>query len=341
MVSALGLAAALALVTVVSLVASRKLVAEPIRRLAERFGDIAEGRGDLTQRVEAMSDDELGKLAELFNRFVDQIRHDIAAIAEQASHLQEASAEMIALSDEIGNLGQDSSLQMDTISDAARQVSESVQIAAAGITQMDASIREIASQASEAAGVASRAVEISDGSTSRLGELDTSAERIGSFVAVIHSIAEQTNLLALNATIEAARAGEAGKGFAVVADEVKQLASEAGGATDEIRGLVEGIQHHSSSAGEANAEVATTIDRINEIQMVIASAVEEQSATTSEISRNVTQAASSSSDIAGSLEGIADLIRSAAETASTVRRASGELTAMARSLGAVVERFTY
>jgi methyl-accepting chemotaxis protein len=341
LVSALGLTIALVLVTLASLAGSRRLIAAPIQGLAERFGDIADGKGDLTQRLSVATNDELGELAALFNRFVGEIRGDIAAIAEQATRLQDAAVEMSSLGDQISSLGEDSSLQVDAISGAAHDVSDNVSMAATGATEMEASIREIAARAGEATQVASKAVEISAATTSRFGELASSADRIGTFVQVIQSIAEQTNLLALNATIEAARAGDAGKGFAVVASEVKQLAAQASSATDEIRGLVAGIQQHSGSAAEANQEVAGIIERINEIQLVIASAVEEQSATTAEISRSVTQAAGSSSEIAQNLEGIANLVRSAAQTAGAAREAAVQLADMATDLAAVVERFTY
>jgi methyl-accepting chemotaxis protein len=332
---------ALGLVSLTVMVATRSLVGRPIRGLADRFRDIADGGGDLTRRLEIPSDDELGALADLFNRFVEQIRSGVALMADQAEILEKAAVEMETLGDRIGGLGQESSEQMETVSGAARQVSDSVQDAASGLAQMDASIREIASRASEAASVATTAVGISDSTTSRFAELRTSAESIATFVQVIESIAEQTNLLALNATIEAARAGEAGKGFAVVAGEVKQLAAQAGDATAEIRGLVGGIRDHARAAGEAQVNVADIVRRISDIQSVIATAVEEQSATTAEISRSVGLAANSSSDIAGSLENIAALIRSAADTAEAVRRAATDLGELARSLSGVVGRFSY
>src|SRR5690606_21069933 len=127
----------------------------------------------------------------------------------------------------------------------------------------------------------------------------------GNVVKVITSIAEQTNLLALNATIEAARAGEAGKGFAVVASEVKDLAQETAKATEDIARRVAAIQVDTVSAVEAIAEISTIIANINDYQLTIASAVEEQTATTNEMSRSVAEAATGSGEIAANISGVA------------------------------------
>ncbi len=341
LVSIVSLAATLALLALISVITTRRVIIVPVERLTDRLRDISEGRGDLTKRLEVLSDDEIGDLATLFNSFVDQIRLDIVSIADQAMLLKDAAVELSTLSLQIDEAAEASSSQMEEISHAARQVSENVHVAAAGSSEMDASIREIATSASEAAGVASKAVDIAAATTSRFGELGNSADGISRFAGVIQSIAAQTNLLALNATIEAARAGDAGKGFGVVAAEVKELAAQASAAANEIRDLIGGIQDHTATAGAAVGSVTEIINRINEIQVMIAAAVEEQSATTAEISRSVSGAASSSAAIAANLEGIAALIRSSAETAAAVQKAAGDLAKMARQLASVVDHFTY
>ena len=129
-------------------------------------------------------------------------------------------------------------------------------------------------------------------SNDRVGGLGQAADEIGKVIEVIQDIAEQTNLLALNATIEAARAGEAGKGFAVVASEVKDLAKQTATATDDIRKRIEGIQSIDRRRGRApSARSPAVIGNVNDVARTIAAAVEEQSITTREISQNVSQAA--------------------------------------------------
>src|SRR5207244_5356852 len=125
----------------------------------------------------------------------------------------------------------------------------------------------------------------------RFGQLSHPAGRIGEVVKLITAVAEQTNLLALNATIEAARAGEAGRGFAVVASEVKALAAQTDKATDEIGTQIAGMQSATQDSVAAIKEIGATINRISRIASTIASAVHQQGAATSEIARNVQQAA--------------------------------------------------
>jgi methyl-accepting chemotaxis protein len=202
-----------------------------------------------------------------------------------------------------------------------------------------ASIHEIARNAQDAATTARTAVEMAGVTSSTMAALGRSSREIGAVIKVITSIAEQTNLLALNATIEAARAGEAGKGFAVVASEVKELARDTAKATEEIGGRIESMQGDTQRAVEAISEIGKVIERIDNLQTKIAAAVEEQSVTTGEISRNISEATTGTSEIAENIVQVAQAAQSTAEGASNTQVSSQELSRMAQALQRLVEEY--
>jgi hypothetical protein len=159
--------------------------------------------------------------------------------------------------------------------------------------------------------------------------------------ARVRSISEQTRLLALNATVEAARAGAAGQGFAVVANEVKELAKETARATEDIGRKVEAIQTDTGDAVSAITQIGSVIGQVNDISGTIASAVEEQTATTNEISRNVAEAAKGSAEIARNITGVARAAQETSRGASEGQQAARELARMAAELQALVGQFRY
>jgi methyl-accepting chemotaxis protein len=324
-----------------TLLVARWILTKPLRELLERFKDIAEGDADLTRRVEITSADEIGQLAESFNTFADRIQQDIQQIGMQADSLSHRSEEVRNLSQQIASANEETSTQASMVSAAAEQVSANVQSVATATEELNANTREIAANASEAAQVATRAVQIADDTKATFDRLDESGTTIGNMVKVIYAIAEQTNLLALNATIEAARAGEAGRGFAVVADEVKKLANQTAQATEEISSTAEVISNHTKVAGNATEEISGIIRKIHDIQTTIASGVEEQTATTAEIAHSVTEAATGSSEIAERIAGIAAAVQQTAVASTSSHEGGDELASMAEELKKIVSRFTY
>jgi methyl-accepting chemotaxis protein len=314
-------------------------VVRPLRKVSAVLERIAEG--DLTGHADVDSRDELGAMARMLNRATERLREVVGGVGQNAATLASASEELSSVSAQMSGAAQESASQAGLVSAAAEQVSLNVQTVATGTEEMSASIREIAQNASNAAGVAAQAVGVAAATNATVEKLGESSSQVGNVIKVINSIAEQTNLLALNATIEAARAGEAGKGFAVVASEVKELAQATSKATEDIGRRIDAIQADSNAAVAAIAEISGIIARINDTQTTIASAVEEQTATTNEMSRNVAEAASGSTDIA---ENITNVARSANDTraaASSTSQAADGLARMASDMQELIAQFQY
>jgi methyl-accepting chemotaxis protein len=338
-----------------SAIFSALTIARPIRRIAEVLLELGNGNKSVDVPYVGRSD-EVGDAANAASTFKDNLIRIEKMEAEQRDAEQRAVAErkagMHRLADEfqaaVGGI-------IDTVSTASRgmetaantlsktaeqtqqlsgsvaaaseQASANVQSVASATEEMSSSVSEISRQVHESSRIAAEAVRQAEKTDARINELSQAAGRIGDVVKLITAIAEQTNLLALNATIEAARAGEAGRGFAVVASEVKQLASQTAKATEEISAQIAGMQTATQDSVAAIKEIGDTIGRISEIASTIATAVEEQGAATQEIARNVGEAAKGTGQVATS---ITDVNRGAAETGS----ASAQVLASARTLSA-------
>jgi methyl-accepting chemotaxis protein len=258
---------------------------------------------------------DMRKLADGFEGAVGKI---VQSVSSAASGLEGAATTLTRTADTTEQLS-------TAAASASEQASNNVQSVASATDELTASVTEIGRQVQDSSRIAAEAVQRAQKTDARIADLSHAASRIGDVVKLITAIAEQTNLLALNATIEAARAGEAGRGFAVVASEVKALAGQTAKATDDISAQIASMQTATHDSVAAIRDISDTIGRISQIASTIAAAVEEQGAATAEIARNVQQAAEGTTQVAAN---IADVSRGAGETGS----ASNQVLASAREL---------
>lgn len=293
------------------------MVTVPLKRISDRIKNIAAGDGDLTIRIPIDRDDELGELASHVNHFMDKLQTLVKEIGKNTDEVSHAAESLLIVS----NSGQS----------VADKQGRAITMVVTAVNELTVAIQEVASNTSQTAQSTSEASRITDQGQNRIrlavkrvqdlsehvsqtaltmGKLEDEAKHVTSVIDVIRGVAEQTNLLALNAAIEAARAGEQGRGFAVVADEVRTLASRTQKSTEDIQGMLgklqAGVQKavdamnasavmtneavtSASDAGTSLSGIGVAVQQINDMAIQIATAAEEQSSVTAEIDRNLVE----------------------------------------------------
>ncbi|EGU45317.1 MULTISPECIES: methyl-accepting chemotaxis protein [Vibrio] len=290
-------------------------IVKPIRQVVERLNDIASGEGDLTQRLEVKSQDEIGQLSKGFNLFLDKLQHTIKEVIQTTEQVANTTSQAKASASSTRESSESQFKEVDLVATAAEEMTQT-----AGLVVQNAEVAvDAACEANRSAQQGQQVIELSAGEMRKLVERMSSAVpiveelaknngNITEILSVIEGISEQTNLLALNAAIEAARAGEQGRGFAVVADEVRNLASRTQSSVGEIRAVidkvhagtqdvVEAIQEgnilandtalHVQNAVEDLGSIFTSIEAISDMNNQIVRAAEEQQSVSGEVNQSV------------------------------------------------------
>jgi len=247
-----------------------------------------------------------------------------------------AAGELKVVADGLMASSQDVSQRASDIAVSTEQLNTGISVIAAAVEELHSSFAEVARNATEASSFAEEAVLVAERSTETVTELGRSSEAIDRVLGIIRSLAEQTNMLALNASIEASRAGLAGRGFAIVAESVKELAEGTARATHEIGDLVGRIQGDALRAIEANASIKEAVDRIRGYSVIIAEATDEQSGTASDVARITASAHHDANEIATSNVVLAEAAERSWAAANSMQTSADAVAGMASELTAVV-----
>lgn len=296
----------------------RALILNPlltVSNIARRLADF-----DLTVSVKTDRRDEIGMLLIAINNMVSEFRKITRDVKAGGKELADSSAQMTENIGTIASSAEEISANVQNISETTDQMSQNVNAVASSIEEMSASVTEVGENARQGSDIAEEAVEMAKKAGNTMKSLGEAANRIGEITEVIKKIADKTNLLALNAHIEAASAGEAGKGFAVVANEIKEFARQSAQAAEDIAKRISVMQESTEAAVTVICDVSDIINNISQTSESISFTLEEQMKAANEIASNMAQANERANNIAFSME---DLAKGANEVSMNVGMAAG------------------
>jgi len=289
--------------------------------------------------------------AEIMNGGMDAVRSNVVknlqksaeqlerTVKKTVDELSNSTHQLQATSLKLASVAKGSTEQAADLSTAAKEAAHNVNIVAAAVEELTASISEINVQISSSANISRTASNKADEANVNLHSLVEGAEKIGSIIEIINQIASKINLLALNATIESARAGDAGRGFAVVASEVKKLAGQTSVATVQIEEYIANTRKAISETTGSMKGISDVIQNINEISTTIAAAMEEQSTALREISRSIQNTANNTDKVSEAVFSMSDAARETGEAADNMKSSSDSLSSQSGVLNEEIRSF--